>query len=145
MLIDDLCADHHDDAVELWRTVELTRPWNDPYADLARAMANPTSTVLAAQDEAGRLLGTAMVGHDGHRGWVYYLAVAPSVGGNGLGRQLMHACERWLLERGVPKVNLVVRTTNRAVLAFYESLGYEDGEVVVLGKFLGDSPVVIED
>jgi ribosomal protein S18 acetylase RimI-like enzyme len=75
----------------------------------------------------------------GHRGWVYYLAVEPGLRGNGLGRQLMHASERWLSERGVPKVNLMVRSTNRAVLAFYEALGYEDGQVVVLGKFLGES------
>ena len=145
MLISDLRVDHHDDAVGLWRIAGLTRPWNDPYADLARALASPTSTVLAAQDEGGRLLGTAMVGHDGHRGWVYYLAVDPGLRGNGLGRQLMHASEQWLRERGVPKVNLMVRTTNHAVLAFYAALGFEDGKVVVLGKFLGEVPVAIGD
>ena len=51
----------------------------------------------------------------------------------------MHASEQWLRDRDVPKINLMVRTTNRAVVAFYEALGYEDGEVVVLGKFLGES------
>ena len=99
------------------RQRRLARPWNDPAADVTRALASPTSTVLAALDEAGRLLGTAMVGHDGHRGWVYYLAVDPDLRGNGLGRQLMHASERWLRERDVPKLNLMVRTTNHAVLA----------------------------
>jgi ribosomal protein S18 acetylase RimI-like enzyme len=145
VLISDLRVDHEDDAVALWRTVRLTRPWNDPHADLTRALANPTSTVLAAEDPGGRLLGTVMVGHDGHRGWVYYLAVHPAHRGHGLGRQLMQASERWLRERGIPKVNLMVRTTNHAVLAFYEALGYEDGEVVVLGKFLSDSPAAISD
>ena len=77
-----------------------------------------------------------MVGHDGHRGWIYYLAVRSDLRRSGLGRELMQASERWLQERGVPKVNLMVRTTNTAVVAFYEALGYEDGEVVVLGKFL---------
>lgn len=136
--ISDLRVDQHEDAVGLWRAVGLTRPWNDPFADLTRAMVSPTSTVLAAEDEESHLLGTAMVGHDGHRGWVYYLAVEPGVRGNGLGRQLMGASERWLLERGVPKVNLMVRSTNHGVLAFYEALGYDDGQVVVLGKFLGE-------
>ena len=138
MQISDLPADHTDDAVALWRETGLTRPWNDPYADLARALAGPTSTVLGAQDADGCLVGTVMVGHDGHRGWVYYLAVRPDLQRNGLGRQLMGAGERWLGDRGVPKVNLMVRTTNTAVVSFYESLGYEDGEVVVLGKFLSD-------
>lgn len=145
MLICDLGVDHLDDVVELWRAAGLTRPWNDPAADVTRALASPTSTVLAALDEAGRLLGTAMVGHDGHRGWVYYLAVDPDLRGNGLGRQLLHASERWLRERDVPKLNLMVRTTNHAVLAFYDALGYEDGEVVVLGKFIGEVPAAIGD
>ena len=138
MLISDLRVDHHDDAVGLWRTAGLTRPWNDPYADLARALASPSSTVLAAQDEASRLLGTAMVGYDGHRGWVYYLAVRPESQRSGLGRALMQASEAWLRDRSVPKVNLMVRTTNSAVIAFYEALDYKDGEVVVLGKFLDE-------
>ena len=138
MRIIDLRADHTDDAVALWHATGLTRPWNDPYADLLRAAAGPTSTVLGAVGADGRPLGTAMVGHDGHRGWVYYLAVHPDVQRSGLGRQLMQTSERWLQERGVPKVNLMVRTTNAAVAAFYESLGYEHGGVVVLGKFLGD-------
>lgn len=136
MLIDVLPADRADDAVALWKASGLTRPWNDPHADLMRALAGPTSTVLGAEDVDGCLLGTAMVGHDGHRGWVYYLAVQPELRRSGLGRELMHASERWLRVRGVPKMNLMVRTTNKAVVAFYESLGYEDGEVVVLGKFL---------
>jgi ribosomal protein S18 acetylase RimI-like enzyme len=136
MRIDVLPADRADDAVALWKAAGLTRPWNDPNADLMRALAGPTSTVLGAEDVDGCLLGTAMVGHDGHRGWVYYLAVQPELRRSGLGRELMHASERWLQERGVPKVNLMVRTTNKAVVAFYESLGYADGDVVVLGKFL---------
>ncbi len=92
--------------------------------------------MLHAEDDDGNLVGTAMIGHDGHRGWVYYLAVVADLRRTGLGRQLMHASERWLRERGIPKVQLMVRTTNTEVVAFYEALGYEDGQVVVLGKFL---------
>ncbi len=131
----DLPRQHADDAVALWQESGLTRPWNDPHADLERAMAGPASTVLAAFD-GGVLAGTAMVGHDGHRGWVYYLAVRPDRRRAGLGRDLMKVSERWLTRRNVPKINLMVRTTNTGVVAFYESLGYEDGGVVVLGKFL---------
>lgn len=138
MRLVDLPDSLTEEAVALWHASGLTRPWNDPHADLARALAEPTSTVLAAEDEDGRLLGTAMVGHDGHRGWVYYLAVQPALRRSGLGRALMHASEEWLRERRVPKVNLMVRTTNSAVIAFYEALGYKDGEVVVLGKFLDE-------
>lgn len=136
MLIVELPPHRTDEAVALWNASGLTRPWNDPNADLNRALAGPSSTVLAAQDTDGRILGTVMVGHDGHRGWIYYLAVRSDLRRSGLGRELMQASERWLQERGVPKVNLMVRTTNTAVVAFYEALGYEDGEVVVLGKFL---------
>lgn len=138
MRIENLTADRVDDAVALWHESGLTRPWNDPHADLMRAVTGPTSTVLGAQDAEGRLLGTAMVGHDGHRGWVYYLAVQPALRRSGLGRALMDASEAWLRERSVPKINLMVRTTNTGVVAFYEALGYEDGDVVVLGKFLAE-------
>jgi ribosomal protein S18 acetylase RimI-like enzyme len=122
-------------AVQLWRTCGLTRPWNDPDADLARALDGPSSTVLAGVEE-GELLGTVMVGHDGHRGWVYYLAVEPRCRGRGLGRELMAAAESWLDEQGVPKLQLMVRADNAAVIEFYERLGYADQQVVVLGRFL---------
>ena len=124
-----------DAVVALWQECGLTRPWNDPHADLKRALAGPSSTVLGVVKD-GVVAGTAMVGYDGHRGWVYYLAVRPDCRGTGLGRELMQASERWLAQRGVPKVQLMVRTTNAAVVAFYQALGYQDGEVVVLGKFL---------
>lgn len=77
-----------------------------------------------------------MVGHDGHRGWVYYLAVQHAEQRKGLGRQLMRACEAWVRECGVPKVQLMVRHANHDVISFYESLGYRDSDVVVLGRFL---------
>ena len=124
-------------AVDLWREAGLTLPWNDPEADLRRGMRGPDSTVLACVD-GGRLIGTAMVGHDGHRGWVYYLAVDEGHRHRGVGRNLMQACEQWTLERDVPKLQLMVRAGNDAVLAFYEKLGYEVSDVVVLGRRLDD-------
>ena len=124
------------EAVQLWHETGLTRPWNDPDADLRRAMRGPASTVLFAQDAAAALLGTAMVGHDGHRGWVYYLAVQPALQGRGLGRLLMSACETWLRDRDIPKVQLMVRQDNAAALGFYPALGYELMEVAVWGRRL---------
>jgi ribosomal protein S18 acetylase RimI-like enzyme len=134
--IDPLPEDLYSEAVALWHECALTRPWNDPWADLVRAVNGPGSAVLGALDDDGDLLGTAMVGHDGHRGWVYYLAVAESARRRGIGRDLMRECEQWVRSRGVPKIQLMVRHNNASVIAFYEDLGYADGEVVVLGRFL---------
>jgi ribosomal protein S18 acetylase RimI-like enzyme len=135
VIIMNLPLERADEAVALWRDSGLTRPWNDPQADLTRALTGPASTVLAAVDD-DVLTGTAMVGHDGHRGWVYYLAVRADRHSTGVGRALMLASEQWLIQRHVPKVNVMVRTTNITVVDFYKSLGYQDGEVLVLGKFL---------
>ena len=123
-------------AVQLWRDSGLTRPWNDPEADLRRAVAGPSSTVLAALDDSQQLAATAMVGHDGHRGWVYYLAVDPALRGRGLGREMMEACEMWVHAQQIPKIQLMVRTTNEAAVGFYGHLGYANSEVIVLGRRL---------
>jgi ribosomal protein S18 acetylase RimI-like enzyme len=128
----DLPDDRRDDALALWHASGLTRPWNDPVADLDRALAGPSSTVLAALD-GGRLAGTVMVGHDGHRGWLYYLAVDDDRRGQGIGRALVAAAETWA-SRAVPKVQLMVREENPGVVAFYERLGYERSPVVVLAR-----------
>lgn len=122
-------------AVTLWQACGLTRPWNDAGADFARAVGGPSSAVLGLR-EGRALVGTAMVGHDGHRGWVYYLAVSPSARGTGLGRTLMDSCEQWLSERGIPKIQFMVRSDNTGVLAFYDHLGYAQQDVAVLGRRL---------
>jgi ribosomal protein S18 acetylase RimI-like enzyme len=121
-------------AVALWERCALTRPWNDPRADVARALAGPTSTVLAVR-EGGRLVATAMVGHDGHRGWMYYVAVDPDHRGRGLGRLVVTAAEEWLSGQ-VPKAMLMVRAANEAAVGFYEGLGYQAEEVRVFSRWL---------
>ncbi len=77
-----------------------------------------------------------MVGFDGHRGWLYYVAVHPDMQGQGFGQQIIEAASRWLAEQGAPKVQLMVRTENTDVIGFYERLGCEAQDVVVLGKRL---------
>jgi ribosomal protein S18 acetylase RimI-like enzyme len=135
MLIEPLSAAHVEDAVALWNETGLTRPWNDPRAGVQRALAGPASTMLAGiLNDA--LVATALVGHDGHRGWIYYLAVRPNVQRRGLGRAMMRACEAWLIERRVPKVNLMVRAENEATVAFYAALGYTQDQVVTLSRRL---------
>lgn len=121
--------------IALWDAAGLTRPWNDPSQDFDRAVTGPTSTVMGGFEEQ-RLVATAMAGHDGHRGWVYYLAVDPGRQGRGLGTQMMGEAEAWLRTHGVAKVNLMVRHSNAEALRFYEQLGYEDGAVTVLGRWL---------
>lgn len=128
-------AADRDAVIALWEACELTRPWNDPVTDFDRAAGGPASDVLVCEED-GAPVATAMVGHDGHRGWVYYLAVDPARQGQGLGRALMDACEAWLRARRIPKIQLMVRETNERVLGFYAAIGYERQAVQVLGRFL---------
>ncbi|MFD7310083.1 GNAT family acetyltransferase [Promicromonospora sp. NPDC059942] len=124
-----------DQVVELWRECGLTRPWNDPHLDIADARAGAGSTVLVARVD-GRVAASAMAGYDGHRGWLYYVAVEPGLQGTGLGRAAVVAAEAWLVAHGARKIQLMVRTTNTAVLSFYERLGYADQECSVLGRWV---------
>lgn len=121
--------------VELWIACELTRPWNDPWRDIERKLADSGELLLVAE-EAGSLVATVMAGYDGHRGWINYLGVHPSRRGRGLGRALMEAAEERLRALGCPKINLQVRDDNREALAFYEAIGYTRDPVVSYGKRL---------
>ena len=98
-------------------------------------MRGPASAVLGLL-ESGEVVATAMVGHDGHRGWVYYLCVASSHQGQGVGARLMDASEQWLRERGAVKVQVMVRRANAPVAGFYERIGYEPSDVTVLARWL---------
>jgi len=122
-------------AASLWEETGLVRAWNDPLADIAAALACPTATILAARD-GGRLIGTIMAGYDGHRGWLYYVACAADQRRTGLGRALVTAAEQWLADQGARVIRLMVRAENEAVTGFYKALGYEDGEMIVMGKRL---------
>ena len=135
MRVTDLPPDRVAEAIDLWHAAGLTRPWNNPHDDLRRAVQGSASTVLACLDDQ-RLVGTAMVGHDGHRGWVYYMAVRHDERGRGVGRRLLNACEEWVAARGIPKVQLMVRDDNPAAVSFYERMGYERSAVAVLGRRL---------
>ena len=125
----------------LWEACGLTRPWNDPNDDIDRAVATRDATIRVGY-LGDRLAGSVMAGHDGHRGWVYYLAVDPSQQGRGLGRELMEEAGLWLLSRGAPKLELMVREGNDRAAKFYEALGFERQPVTVYGKWLKPLPDV---
>jgi ribosomal protein S18 acetylase RimI-like enzyme len=121
--------------IALWQACGLTRPWNDPASDIALARREPHSTVLIGRD-GDAIVATAMVGHDGHRGWVYYVAADPTLRGKGYGRAIMSAAEDWLRAAGMPKLQLLVRRENAGVAAFYQSIGYEEAQSVMFAKWL---------
>jgi ribosomal protein S18 acetylase RimI-like enzyme len=121
--------------VALWHECGLTRPWNDPRADIARKLTEQPELFLVGT-VSGEVVATAMAGFDGHRGWVYYLAVSPRHRRQSCGRALMREVERLLVERGCPKLNLMVRSSNAEVVEFYRKLGYVPDDVVSLGRRL---------
>jgi len=119
--------------VALWRACGLTRPWNDPYKDISFARSGENSTILVGA-HGDLVIASAMVGHDGHRGMLYYVAVDPARQGQGLGKQAVRAAEDWLHQRGVWKVNLLVRPENDKIRGFYEALGYEVSPVFCMAR-----------
>jgi len=123
-----------DAVVAIWEACGLTRPWNDPGADFLRALGHDASTVILAERDT-RIIGTAMTGFDGHRGWIYYLGVTPDQQGQGIARQLLDASCEWLRLRGCPKVELMLRDGNPAA-GLYEHLGWEPQDVRVFARWL---------
>lgn len=134
-VIEELGAGDARAAVQLWDEAGLTRPWNNPRDDFARAVGGTTSAVLGVRQD-GLLVGSVMVGYDGHRGWVYYLSVLKSFRGQGFGRRLMTGAEGWLRARGAKKVQFMVRRENDEVIEFYSRLGYVPQYVQVMGRRL---------
>jgi ribosomal protein S18 acetylase RimI-like enzyme len=129
-----------DAVVSLWERCGLTRPWNDPRADIAFARRGASSAILVGKSD-NAVIATVMVGHDGHRGWFYYVAVDPERQGQGLGRAIMAAGEDWLRAQGVEKAQLIVRAGNEKVRAFYEALGYGEQPRVLFGRWLDGRPL----
>lgn len=130
-----------DGVAELWRTCGLVRPWNDPLRDIGSARANASSDIfVAVSGEGGAIAGSVMAGYEGHRGWVYYVAVAPEHRSQGLGERLMRHAEAWLEEAGAPKVMLMIREENEAVRRFYEGLGYGVEKRTVMSRWTEGRP-----
>ena len=135
LAIADIADSDVADVIALWQRCGLTRPWNDPASDIALARRNANSTILVGCAD-GAVVATAMVGHDGHRGWVYYVAVDPLRQKQGLGRAIMNAAEQWLRAAGLPKLQLLVRRENAKAGAFYRGIGYEEADTIVFAKWI---------
>jgi ribosomal protein S18 acetylase RimI-like enzyme len=130
--------DDEEGVVALWKETFPESPaWNVPTDDIRRKLDVQRECFLVAERD-GHVIGTAMAGYDGHRGWVYYVAVTPSDRGRGIGSALMRRAERSLREMGCPKLNLMVRATNTGVVRFYESLGYAVEDRVCMARRLED-------
>ncbi len=121
--------------ISLWQRCGLTRPWNDPWKDVTRKLSAGDGWFLVGEAD-DEVIASVMVGYDGHRGSIFYLAVAPGHRGRGYGAALMRDAEERLRAVGCPKLNLLVRTDNHEVLAFYDALGYAVDPVTSLGKRL---------
>ncbi len=123
--------------VKLWSDCGLLRPWNDPHTDIERSLDNPSSEILVADHPRGEGIGASvMLGSDGHRGWLYYVAVAPELRRRGYGQEIVRAAERWLADRGVAKVMLMLRPDNKGVIEFYRAADYEIEERVLMAHWL---------
>jgi ribosomal protein S18 acetylase RimI-like enzyme len=121
---------------KLWREVfPGSPPWNVPEEDIKRKLQVQRGLFLVATIN-GEIVGTAMAGYDGHRGWVYYVAVDPARRRKGVGRALMERVERDLARLGCHKLNLQVRRNNEETVAFYERLGYSLEDHFSMGKLL---------
>ncbi len=137
MIVRAFAAGDRAAVVGLWRRADLIRPWNDPDRDIDRKLGRDAEMLLVA-DDGGVVVGTIMVGYEGHRGWLNYLAVDPERRGDGVGGRLVAEGESRLAALGCPKVNLQVRGDNAEAIEFYERLGYVIDDVVGMGKRLVD-------
>jgi ribosomal protein S18 acetylase RimI-like enzyme len=131
-----------DQVVALWRDAfpeyrDPTRPQRNPQLSIANKLTTQPELFFVALD-GERVVGTVMAGYDGHRGWMYSLAVETAQRRRGIGTQLVRHAEAALAARGCPKVNLQVLSAKGEIRAFYERLGYKMDEVVSLGKRLGE-------
>jgi ribosomal protein S18 acetylase RimI-like enzyme len=126
--------------IALWRACDLVRPWNDAGLDIERKLALRDGGLLVAV-QGDTVCGSVMAGYDGHRGWINYLAADPSMRRQGIGRMLVSEAEALLAQRGCPKINLQIRSTNTHVAEFYRRIGYVDDDVVSMGKRLVDDEV----
>jgi ribosomal protein S18 acetylase RimI-like enzyme len=121
--------------IELWNTVfPDDPPHNEPSIVIDAKLAVDDLIFVAEQD--GKLIGACMAGYDGHRGWLYAVAVLGNCRRNGTGAELVKYTMQSLREIGCIKVNLQIRSTNTQVAAFYKALGFAVEERLSMGAFI---------
>ena len=121
--------------IRLWQDCRLVVPWNDPKQDIQLKLQVQPELFFVGLIDA-QIVATLMAGYEGHRGWLNYLAVTPAHQRQGIGRRMVEAAIATLKAMNCPKINLQVRTSNPAVIEFYERLGFKIDEVVSMGKRL---------
>lgn len=121
--------------IALWQNVFPDDPPHNAPAAMIDAKLEVDDLIFVAVID-GRIVGACMAGYDGHRGWLYALAVLETCRGRGVGSGLVERSMRALKEKGCIKVNLQVRASNRAVESFYQSLGFETEARISMGKFI---------
>ena len=126
--------------VALWHACGLLRPWNEPRDDIALCRRTTNSELFVGlarhDDDADKLIATVMTGSDGHRGWMYYLAVDPTLRRKGFARAMVHYAENWLASLGIRKVELMIRDDNEGVRSFYEKIGYAVEARIIMSRWL---------
>ena len=121
--------------IELWKTCKIVVPWNDPLKDINRKLLIKDNLFIVGESKY-KIIASAMAGYDGHRGYIYYLAVLPEFQKQGIGSSILSIIEKKLLDIGCPKINLFVRNTNIKIKAFYKTNKYEIQDSLVYGKRL---------
>ena len=137
MIVRPFAEGDRDPVIRLWQRCGLVVPWNDPAADIDRKLQVDPELFVVGQEGAA-LVASAMGGYDGHRGSIFYLAVDPDHQGEGCGRKIVEHLANLLTQRGCPKLNILVRSTNKEVIEFYQRLGFKSEEILCLGKRLID-------
>ena len=121
--------------IDLWQTVFPDDPPHNKPSSVIGAKLNVDDLIFIAQSE-GELVGACMAGYDGHRGWLYAVAVAPAHRRKSVGKLIVQHTLQSLKELGCIKVNLQIRSTNTEVAAFYQSLGFTVEDRLSMGAFI---------
>lgn len=123
-----------DAVLEVWSLARLMAPDRNPRSEIQKKLRHsPESFFVGTLED--KVVSTVMVGYDGHRGWIYLLAVRPDLQRKGIGRQMMEHVENWLREHGCVKVKLQIDESRGDVAGFYRKLGYEVQPLVSMGKW----------
>jgi ribosomal protein S18 acetylase RimI-like enzyme len=133
MIIRTFTPDDEQQVIDLWQECGLVVAWNDPHTDIQRKLKDSPELFFVGEIK-DRIAASCLAGYDGHRGWMYYLAVRPKLRKQGLGSRMVRHAEQALLDLGCLKINIMVRDSNQSVISFYHRIGFEDDPVVVLGK-----------
>jgi ribosomal protein S18 acetylase RimI-like enzyme len=135
MIIRKYTDNDRDGLVELWSESFPDNPPHNEPSKMIEAKLQVDDLIFVAEDDR-RIVGACMAGYDGHRGWLYSVAVLPDQRRRGIGQSLIKSAMKALREIGCIKVNLQIRASNHEVKAFYESLGFGVEERISMGAFL---------